>query len=180
MIERSDEDLAALAANIKRNYALGEKARREGLEYYLQVGRDLLKVKALLGHGKWGAWLQEDAPFSDRRARQLIRLAKSVVTTDLEALEEEWRRIQGNDPPEDDDAEPKPPKDQPPKQKPRRPEQAPDDDGPPIPIRPVWVPTAAAVRYMEWLKPRHEDADDVAIVEEALKEKAEREGMPLD
>jgi hypothetical protein len=197
MNEQSDEDLAVLAARINRNYALGEKAERQGLPYYLRVGEDLLEAKEKVEHGQWGAWVEENFPFSGQRARQLMKLAraaKTLVTSDLEALVDAWRRIQGNDPPDDEledgpeEVKTDPPTQPPPEKLPeektkrkkaRRPEQAPPDNGQPIPIRTYWIPSAAAVRYMEWLKKRHEGADEKKIIEEALREKCEEEGMPV-
>jgi hypothetical protein len=98
------EDLDALAARANAAHEAGEAASRKGLEHFRAAGEALLKAKAQCGHGNWLAWLEKNVRFSERRAQQYMRLAKSEVTADLEA---EWQIISGNAP-EKEEAEGEP------------------------------------------------------------------------
>jgi len=66
---------------------------------YRQIGCDLIEAKALCRHGEWLSWLKANVPFSERQARNYMRLAKTAVTADLG---DAWRTILGNDEPEDE------------------------------------------------------------------------------
>ena len=51
-------------------------AKRTGGEAILTIGRGLLEAKALLSHGEWLPWLEERVEFSERTARNFMRLAR--------------------------------------------------------------------------------------------------------
>ena len=96
-------DLRLLTSEIKAAIKAGEDCTRRGLESFREAGLRLLKVKELLGHGKWLTWVKEALGPMERTAQRCMRLAKYDVTSDLE---EEWRRICGNSPSDEDDPEP--------------------------------------------------------------------------
>ena len=51
-------------------------AKRAGGEAILTIGRGLIEAKALLSHGEWLPWLEERVEFSERSARNFMRLAR--------------------------------------------------------------------------------------------------------
>jgi hypothetical protein len=101
-IERLAEDLAELARRINRREEGIKGSRRKVLEDYAAQGKDLLSARKAAGHGNWLQWLAQNCPgVNERRARRYIAWAKSDVTSDLsdlDAAEEAWQRIQGNEP----------------------------------------------------------------------------------
>ena len=52
------------------------EAKRVGGEAILTIGQRLIEAKALLSHGEWLPWLNEKCEFSERTARNFMRLAK--------------------------------------------------------------------------------------------------------
>lgn len=51
-------------------------AKRAGGEAILTIGKGLMEAKALLSHGEWLPWLEERVEFSERSARNFMRLAR--------------------------------------------------------------------------------------------------------
>ena len=51
-------------------------AKRAGGEAVITIGRGLIEAKALLSHGEWLSWLEERVEFSERSARNFMRLAR--------------------------------------------------------------------------------------------------------
>ena len=51
-------------------------AKRAGGEAILTIGRCLIEAKDLLSHGEWLPWLNERVEFSERTARNFMRLAR--------------------------------------------------------------------------------------------------------
>ena len=51
-------------------------AKRAGGEAILTIGRCLIEAKAMLSHGEWLPWLEERVEFSERSARNFMRLAR--------------------------------------------------------------------------------------------------------
>lgn len=51
-------------------------AKRAGGEAILTIGRCLIEAKAMLPHGEWLPWLNEQVEFSERTARNFMRLAR--------------------------------------------------------------------------------------------------------
>lgn len=51
-------------------------AKRAGGEAILTIGKGLMEAKALLSHGEWLPWLEERVEFSERTARNFMRLAR--------------------------------------------------------------------------------------------------------
>jgi hypothetical protein len=90
-IVRPVEDLATLASRIRAGHTAAEGAARSSLEHALQVGNDLIKAKALCGHGQWLKWLEANAAMTDRTARRYMRIArhwdKSDTVSDLTPTE---------------------------------------------------------------------------------------------
>jgi hypothetical protein len=96
------EDLAALAAAINAAHQAGEEATRRGLEHYRAAGEALIRAKRQCGHGRWLGWIERHLRFGERQARRYMALAKSDVTSDLDA---QWRIISGNAPPAEEKAD---------------------------------------------------------------------------
>lgn len=51
-------------------------AKRAGGDAILAIGKGLIEAKALLPHGEWLPWLEERVEFSERTARNFMRLAR--------------------------------------------------------------------------------------------------------
>jgi len=51
-------------------------AKRVGGEAILTIGQRLIEAKAMLDHGEWLPWLNEKVEFSERTARNFMRLAR--------------------------------------------------------------------------------------------------------
>ena len=51
-------------------------AKRAGGEAILTIGRCLIEAKEMLPHGEWLPWLNERVEFSERTARNFMRLAR--------------------------------------------------------------------------------------------------------
>lgn len=51
-------------------------AKLAGGEAILTIGRCLIEAKAMLSHGEWLPWLEERVEFSERSARNFMRLAR--------------------------------------------------------------------------------------------------------
>lgn len=51
-------------------------AKRVGGEAIITIGRGLMEAKAMLSHGEWLPWLEERVEFSERTARNFMRLAR--------------------------------------------------------------------------------------------------------
>src|SRR5262249_30135225 len=90
---RQAEDLVTLANRINSRE---KKSRTATLLHVRQQGEDLLKAKALCGHGPWTSWLKEKVEFSPEQARRYMRFAKTVAATDLDedAQWQQWQQIQ--------------------------------------------------------------------------------------
>jgi Protein of unknown function (DUF3102) len=74
-IVRRAEDLVALAETINAAHEAGEGAARKGLEQFRKAGDALLKAKALVGHGNFGLWLEENVTLTPQTARGYMRIA---------------------------------------------------------------------------------------------------------
>ncbi len=79
-IVRPAADLAALAHRINDEHAAVEDATRSKMEHALAAGKLLHEVKAVCGHGKFGAWLKTNVKFTPRTAQNYMRLATKYET----------------------------------------------------------------------------------------------------
>lgn len=95
----------ALAEVVRQGLGRAKVSRQEMLNAYMDAGAALLEAKNSLRHGRWEDWLKEQVNLSPVQARRYMRLAETVVTTDLkgdvdeatlERIEEKWRAINGN------------------------------------------------------------------------------------
>lgn len=64
-----DRDIETITAEILN-------AKRAGGEAILTIGRGLMEAKEVLPHGEWLPWLEERVEFSERSARNFMRLAR--------------------------------------------------------------------------------------------------------
>lgn len=91
--------LAELAAVANAAHAAGEAATRKGLEQFRAAGEALLKAKEQCGHGGWLSWVKENLAFSDRTARDYMRLARHWGELAAAAnLRDALRLLTGDDP----------------------------------------------------------------------------------
>lgn len=69
-VEQKEDRVAALDAKVFRCLARGRDAN-------IEVGRALIELKQILGHGKWQRHIEEKFAFSLRTAERYMRLAKA-------------------------------------------------------------------------------------------------------
>ena len=55
------------------------QAQRMALAYAVEIGRRLVEAKSMLPHGRWGAWLKEEADFSQSTANNFMALFKEYA-----------------------------------------------------------------------------------------------------
>ena len=67
-IIRTEEVIAAEIRVIK------EQTRVAVLSGAIEIGRRLAEAKAIVPHGQWGAWLEENVDYSERTAQNLMRV----------------------------------------------------------------------------------------------------------
>ncbi len=86
-MSKSDTLAAMIQQNMSRTLAPGARdietitgeileAKRAGGEAILTIGRCLIEAKEQLPHGEWLPWLNERVEFSERTARNFMRLAR--------------------------------------------------------------------------------------------------------
>lgn len=59
------------------------QAQSMELMYAVEVGRRLTEAKALLPHGKWGEWLENEVNFSERSAQRLMKVFAEYGSSQL-------------------------------------------------------------------------------------------------
>ena len=68
--------LAALAVGIEAAHEAVQGAFRTTLERAAECGRLLIEAKALVGHGGWLPWLEQNTTVGARQSQKYMRLAK--------------------------------------------------------------------------------------------------------
>lgn len=77
MVTVAGEQLATrLAGEIRAEHEQAQEAFASAVEHAVRCGELLLEAKAQVGHGGWGAWLDEHFPASRRSAQGYMRLAR--------------------------------------------------------------------------------------------------------
>lgn len=61
-----------------------EYVNRTAIDGAIIIGRNLQDLKAQIPHGEWGAYIEENLGFSDRKARQFIQIAETYGNKDSE------------------------------------------------------------------------------------------------
>lgn len=88
-IVRQVDSLDELAGQINGAHEAGMQSMGSGLSYFRQVGAMLSRAKDKCGHGHWLEWVSKNLKFSDRQARNYMRLhrewdqIKSELSSDL-------------------------------------------------------------------------------------------------
>ena len=59
------------------------QAQSMALMYAVEIGRRLTEAKELLPHGQWGEWLKNEVEFSERSARNFMKLFSEYGSTQL-------------------------------------------------------------------------------------------------
>jgi len=62
---------------IRAAYAFVQQHERAALGPAIEVGRHLVVVRGMLGHGRWLKWVEKHCPFSVRKAQQYKRLGSA-------------------------------------------------------------------------------------------------------
>jgi hypothetical protein len=111
-IVKAAEDLPALARIANEENQAGEASDKERLDHYKKAGEALAKAKKQCGHGRWKQWVDDNIKFSYRMVMKYMQFAKVAVDGNYEDMKAEWKRIQGNLEPEEDEPEQDAPADQ--------------------------------------------------------------------
>ena len=72
---------------INKLHCLAQEAAATAIEYAVAAGELLIEEKKSVGHGGWLSWIQENVDFSERTARNYMRVAQA-----LPKLEDEERQ----------------------------------------------------------------------------------------
>ena len=72
-VPSSPRDFTRLA---NEEHALCESSARDAVQHAVAAGQYLLKVKAIIHHGQWDAWLKFQFAASHRTANAYMRLAR--------------------------------------------------------------------------------------------------------
>lgn len=75
-LEEGQESLPDTVRNIETITGEILEAKRVGGEAIITIGQRLMEAKDMLEHGEWLPWLNEKVEFSERTARNFMRLAK--------------------------------------------------------------------------------------------------------
>jgi hypothetical protein len=70
-------DLDTLAVEIRREHEAAEAAFESSVAHAMRCGQLLIEAKAKAGHGNWLPWVRANLPFSERTARNYMRLARN-------------------------------------------------------------------------------------------------------
>ena len=63
----AEPTLDELAKRIKSSHEILVITARNLIVRAIEIGKDLLKAKAMQGHGNWGKWLEDNCALNDRR-----------------------------------------------------------------------------------------------------------------
>ena len=88
MYNEITKDLTALATQINREHQEAEAAATRSLQHVRRAGELLTQVKAQVGHGGWGPWLEQHFEGSARTAQTYMRIASR-----FEELESKTQRV---------------------------------------------------------------------------------------
>ena len=79
--KKADDRDAALAEHAEAIRTIGKRA----VDDIIEIGRRLIKAKALCGHGKWLPWLEREFGWTDKTAQRFMSVAdKSDKLSNLE------------------------------------------------------------------------------------------------
>lgn len=70
LIERTPSVIAFEINSIK------EQTRTFVLQSSIEIGRRLIEAKAVVAHGSWGGWLEENVAYSQSTANSLMKIFK--------------------------------------------------------------------------------------------------------
>lgn len=80
VIGAGEASLTELADSINIQVKAAEEHARSAVTCALEAGQLLIQAKALVPHGGWDAWLQENCDVAPRTARSYMRLATQFPT----------------------------------------------------------------------------------------------------
>jgi hypothetical protein len=87
IVRSVDDDLGALAHQIKHHHQLAEKAGHEAMEHAHHAGKLLVQAKARVKHGEWLSWLQSNTQLQPRTAQRYMQFAKYDTVSHLNLLD---------------------------------------------------------------------------------------------
>lgn len=76
----AEPTLDELAKRIKSSHEILVITARNLIVRAIEIGKDLLKAKAMQGHGNWGKWLEDNCALNDRTARRYMEIANGEAT----------------------------------------------------------------------------------------------------
>jgi hypothetical protein len=72
--------VAVAVATIHKLIEEQEQSAKQMFDKTVAIGKELMRVKALVGHGQWGAWLRRNFQWSEDTAENYMRLARLVAS----------------------------------------------------------------------------------------------------
>ncbi len=66
--------------------AIRDRIKSRNKNYRIETGRDLIEAKAILPHGEFGAWLQENFNWSESTAQNFMNAARLVDKSPVVAM----------------------------------------------------------------------------------------------
>ena len=87
------KDPAVLAIEIRN---LQQQAQVVVLSYAIEIGRRLCEAKAVLDHGQWGPWLEEQVEFSQSTANNYMKIFERYGSEQLSLFGDAKYQTLGN------------------------------------------------------------------------------------
>lgn len=69
---------------INKLHRLAQQSAADAIGYAITAGELLIETKKSVGHGGWLSWLQENVSFSERTARNYMRVARALPKLEYE------------------------------------------------------------------------------------------------
>jgi hypothetical protein len=99
--------LDAIGAELRVEVERAERAWRDAVGHAIRAGELLIEAKAQVRHGEWLPWLEANFPFSERTARNYMRLAReSERVADLPTIRAAVALLAGRTDDEPSDGDP--------------------------------------------------------------------------
>jgi hypothetical protein len=74
--------LVALKDDIETAHRAYKKCAQQSADYVLEIGHRLIEAKAIVGHGGFGQWVEDNCPFAYRTAGLYMAIARSGLKSE--------------------------------------------------------------------------------------------------
>lgn len=73
-----------IPVRINKLHQLAQQSATEAIDHAIAAGELLIETKKSVGHGSWLSWIQENVEFSERTARNYMRVARAFTKLEYE------------------------------------------------------------------------------------------------